>query len=75
MVNHILARQLPSWREHAARLPAEIDELLAGRKRLIWDDGEDITRQVTANKLWELHCLRQLIEIAESREPHGDSDD
>lgn len=64
----ILAEQLPTWRRHAQRLPGEIDELLAGRNRVIWDDGEDITREVAANKLWELHCLRQLIELAEERE-------
>jgi hypothetical protein len=65
---NILSRQLPSWREHADRLRSEIEELIAGRRRIIWDDGEDITREVMFNKEWELHCLRQLIEIAEERE-------
>jgi hypothetical protein len=57
--------RLSSMRRHAENLPLEIEGLASGKTRVIWDDGEDITEEVLANKNWELHCLRQLIEIAE----------
>jgi hypothetical protein len=60
-----LTGRLASMRRHAEKLPLEIEALASGKKRVIWEDGEDITEELLANKHWELHCLRQLIEIAE----------
>ncbi|HZZ33435.1 MAG TPA: hypothetical protein VFE10_15750 [Phenylobacterium sp.] len=64
-----LDRYLAGRRHHAEKLLDEIEELAAGKKRVIWEDGEDITEELLANKRWELHCLLQLIEIEEERSP------
>ena len=64
-------RRLSSMRRHAGKLPLEIEALESGKKRVIWDDGEDITEELLARKQWEMHCLRQLIEIADE---HAEAD-
>jgi hypothetical protein len=63
-----LSRQLPGWREHEKRLKADIRALKQGRRRL-FRSRTDVTAEQLVAKSWELHCLRQLIMLAEGRRP------
>jgi len=67
-VMNMLARQLPGWREHKRQLAQEMRDLKSGRRRLFLKK-QDVTAEQIVAKSWELHCLRQLIMIAEGRRP------